>query len=162
MKTFYLPRDLRSELRNVWGVPFFGQEEEVVKKVKDFCKRKKFTKIITVGDYCSLSLPSDIKIFDGKVKRKKIKESLPFSLVCSNPPGTIQKEVWSVLRKAIKENKNIFVKGEEDLLVIPAVLLSQENTAVLYGLFNKGICLVEVSSQTKKRFKELLEKFSTQ
>ncbi|MBU4480952.1 GTP-dependent dephospho-CoA kinase family protein, partial [Patescibacteria group bacterium] len=60
---------------------------------------------------------------------------------------------------AIKENKNVFVKGEEDLLAIPAVLLAGKNTAVVYGLPNKGICLVKISPKTKKNFKELLKKF---
>lgn len=159
MKTLYLPTDLRAKLREVWGIAIFGKEEEVSKEYAELIKEKKFRKIITIGDRCSLSLPSDIKVFDGKINRKEIKETLPFSLRCSNPAGTIQEEVWSTMERAIKENKNVFVDGEEDLLVIPAVLLSEEDTAVVYGFFNKGICLVEVSTETKKTFKELLEKF---
>lgn len=161
MKTLFLPPNLRLELRKVWGIHIFGKEKEIVKKYKELIKKKGFKKTITVGDYCSLALPSDIKIFDGKIKRKKIKNSLPFSLNCSNPQGTIQAGVWPIIKKAIKENKNVFVKGEEDLLVIPAVLLSNKNTAVIYGFIDKGICLIEVSSGTQKTFKELLKKFQT-
>jgi len=163
MKTHYLPEKLRPELRKIWGIPIFGRKGEVFKKFKEFCQEKKFKKIITVGDYCSLVLPSDIKVFDGKIKKKKIK--LPAKLLrgklnCSNPPGTIQKEVWLVIKKAIKNNKNIFIDGEEDLLVIPSVLLSEKNSLVVYGFPSKGVCVIEVSSEMKKSLKKLLKKFN--
>jgi len=161
MKTYYLPEKLRPELRKIWGIPLFNGEKEVLKKFPQFIKKKKFKKIITVGDYCSLALPSDIKIFDGKIKRKKIRKLLKFSLSCQNPAGTIQKEVWPILKKAIKNNENVFIDGEEDLLVIPSVLLSEKNTAVIYGFPEKGVCLIEVSPKTKKILKELLKKFKT-
>lgn len=160
MNTLYLPTELRSELKKVWGIPIFGKEEEVAREYKRIIKEKKFKKIITIGDRCSLSLPSDVKVFDGKINREKIEKSLSFSLSCSNPSGTIQEEVWSIIEKAIKENKNVFVDGEEDLLVIPAVLLAKESSAVVYGFFNKGICLIEVSDKIKETFKELLKKFN--
>lgn len=160
MKTLYLPAHFREEMRKVWGISIFGKEKEVRKEYEKIVKEKRFKKTITIGDRCSLSLLSDIKVFDGKINRKKIKESLPFSLTCKNPPGTIQKEAWAVMERAIKENKSVFVDGEEDLLVIPAVLLAENKSAVIYGFFEKGICLVEVSDKTKKIFKELLKKFS--
>ena len=160
-KTYFLPNKLRKDLRKIWGIPIFNGREKVVRKFKKFIQEKKFKKIITVGDYCSLTLSSDVKIFDGKIKRKTIKKLPKFSLSCRNPAGTIQKEVWSVLKKAIGNNENVFVDGEEDLLVIPSVLLSKKNTAVVYGFPEKGVCLIGVSSQTKKVFKELLQKFET-
>ena len=159
MKTYYLPNKLRGELRKIWGIAVFNGEEKVVKKFKKFIQEKKFKKIITVGDYCSLTLPSDIKIFDGKIKRRRIEKLLKFSLSCQNPAGTIRKEVWPILKKAIENNENIFVDGEEDLLVIPSVLLAEKNTAVIYGFPGKGVCLIEVLPKTKKAFKELLKKF---
>ena len=159
MKTVYLPDELRQELRRVWGIPIFGKEKEIDKKFKQIVREKRFKKIITIGDRCSISLPSDIKVFDRKINRREIKESLPFSLRCSNPPGTIQEKVWPILEQAIKEERNVFVEGEEDLLVIPAVLLAEEDSVVVYGFFDKGICLIKVSKQTKKKFKELLKKF---
>ena len=159
MKTYILPDELKKELRKIWGIPIFGSKEEVAKKFEKIFQEKKFKKIITVGDYCSQNLPSDIKIFDGKIKRKKVKKLLPYFLTCQNPAGTIQKEVWPIIKKAIKERKNVFVDGEEDLLVIPAVLLSEKNTAVVYGFPPKGVCLIEVNSEIKKILKRLLRKF---
>ena len=164
MKTYFLSEKLRLGLRKTWGMPIFGRKSEVVKKFRKILKEKKFKKVITVGDYCSLNLSSDIKIFDGKIRRKKVNPPPKFSgetLRCSNPAGTIQEKVWPKIRKAIRKNKNLFVDGEEDLLVIPSVLLSNKNTAVVYGFPNKGVCLIEVTLQIKKNLKELLKKFAT-
>ena len=161
-KTYFLPNELKGELRKIWGMPIFNGKGGVLKKFQRFAKKKKFKKIITVGDYCSLFLPSDVKIFDGKVKRRKIKIPFSWSFSCSNPPGTIQKEVWPIIKKAIRNKENVFIEGEEDLLVIPCVLLSEKDTAVIYGLVDKGVCLIEVSSEVKKTFKELLRKFETE
>ncbi|HUW72058.1 MAG TPA: DUF359 domain-containing protein [Candidatus Humimicrobiaceae bacterium] len=160
METYFLPREMRSELRKIWGIPLFNGKKKVLNKFQQFAQKKRFKKVITVGDYCSLTLPSDIKIFDGKIKRGKVRKLPKFSLYCSNPPGTIQKGVWLIIKKAIQNKENIFIEGEEDLLVIPTVLLSEKNTAVIYGFPDKGVCLIEVSPRVKKTFKELLKKFS--
>jgi len=158
-KTYFLLNPLRKELRKIWGIPLFNGRGGVLKKFQNFAKKKKFKKIITVGDYCSKVLPSDVKIFDGKIKRKKIKNLPKFSFRCSNPSGTIQKEVWPVLKTAIKNNKNVFIEGEEDLLVIPSVLLAQKSAAVIYGFPEKGVCLIEATDKAKRVFRKLLKKF---
>jgi len=157
--TYVLPEKLKPKLRKIWGISIFGNKERVKEKFENFLRNKKFKKVITVGDYCSLNLPSDIKIFDGKIKRRKIKKILPYSLKCKNKKGTIQKEVWRIIKKAIKESKNIFVEGEEDLLVIPAVLLAPTDSLVIYGLPSKGICVIKVNTKEKKKFKNLLKLF---
>jgi uncharacterized protein (UPF0218 family) len=158
-KTYILPEELKEKLRKVWGIAIFGKKKEVKEKFEKLLKKGNFKKIITVGDYCSINLPSDIKIFDGKVKRRKIKKILNYSLKCKNPKGTIQKEVWQIIKRAIKENKNVFIKGEEDLLVIPAVLLAPKNSLVVYGLPKKGICAIKVNKKMKKKIKNLLKLF---
>jgi len=160
-KTYILPEELKKDLRKIWGVAIFGKKREVKEKFEKFLKEKKFKKVITVGDYCSANLPSDVKIFDGKIKRRKIKKILPYSLKCKNLPGTIQKEVWQVIKKAIKEEKNLFVEGEEDLLVIPSILLAPKNSLVVYGFPKKGICAIEINQKMKKKIKNLLKEFLT-
>ncbi|MCP6718568.1 MAG: DUF359 domain-containing protein [Patescibacteria group bacterium] len=160
-KTYYLPKKLRPVLKRVWGIPVLGENHTVFKKCQKIIKQKGFKKIITVGDYCSLSLPSDVKIFDNKIQRKVVENNLPYSLKLVNPAGTINKQAWKIIDQAIRQEKNIFVKGEEDLLVIPAVLLSSKGIAIIYGLPKKGVCLIESSSKIKKELKELLKKFDT-
>ena len=158
-KTYILPKIFKAKLRKPWGKKFFGSKKEVLEKFEEFLKNKNFKKIITVGDFCSKSLPSNIKIFDGKIKRRKIKKVLPYSLKCKNPKGTIQKEVWEIIKRAVKEEKNVFVEGEEDLLVIPSVLLAPKNSIIIYGFPGKGICAILVNEKTKKKFKNLLKLF---
>jgi len=158
-QTYILPEDLRGELRKPIGVVILGRKKQVFKKFKQFISKEKFQRIITVGDYCSFEIPSDVKIFDGKIRRKKIKRGFPYSLSVRNPAGTIQKEVWGKIKTGIKRKKNIFVKGEEDLLVIPSLLTAPENSLVVYGLPGRGICLVKNSSKNKAIFRDLLERF---
>jgi len=159
MKTYFLPENLRSKLRRPWGIPIFGNKKKVEEKFLKFLTERRFKKIIAVGDYCSLNLQSDIKIFDGKIKRRKIKKVLKFHLKSKNPSGTIQGKVWKKIKKAIAENKNLFVEGEEDLLVIPAVLLSPKNSLVIYGFPKKGICAIETNQKMKREIKNLLKLF---
>jgi uncharacterized protein (UPF0218 family) len=158
-KTYILPEKLKEKLRKVWGVAIFGKKKEVKERFEKFLEKGNFKKVITVGDYCSINLPSDVKIFDGKIKRRKIKKILPYSLKVKNPKGTIQKEVWKIIKKAIKENKNVFVEGEEDLLVIPTLLLAPKNSLVIYGFPKKGICIIKVNQKMKKKIKNLLKLF---
>jgi hypothetical protein len=162
MKTYILPEEIKSKLRKIWGEAIFGKKKEVKRKFKEFLKKGKIKKIITVGDYCSLNLPSDVKIFDGKIRRRKIKLPPKFVgkvLKSKNPAGMIKKEVWRKTKKAIKENKNLFVEGEEDLLVIPAVLLAPKNSLVVYGFPKKGICVIKIDRKMKKKIKKLLKFF---
>ncbi len=160
MRSYLLPERLREKLRRPWGKVILGNKKEVGEKFALFLKKKKFKKIVTVGDFCSQHLFSHLKIFDGKVKRRKIRHSLSYSLSLKNPKGTIQKEAFKIIKEGLMKNKNIFVEGEEDLLVIPAVLLAPSKTLVVYGLPSKGICLIEVNKKTKKKIKKLLEKFT--
>jgi uncharacterized protein (UPF0218 family) len=159
MKTLYLPADVREDLQKPWGISIFGTEEEIRQKYDTIIREKRYDLVITVGDKCSLSLASDIKIFDCKINRKGIEQAIPSGLNVDNPAGTIQEGVWQTVEMAIREKKNICVNGEEDLLVIPVVLLAADNTAVVYGLRGKGICLIEVGTKIKKDFKEIMSRF---
>jgi len=160
-ETLYLPSSLREELKKPWGISIWGSPEQIKKQYKEIIQEKGFEKIITVGDQCSLLLSSDIKVFDKLINRQQVSHEISSSLHLVNPPATIQREAWDVLEKAIQNNQNVEVEGEEDLLVIPIVLLSDNRTVVVYGLRDRGICLIEVSPQMKKNFRELLSQFKT-
>lgn len=158
-KTLYLTNKLRGVLEKPFGTTILGKKESVAKKFNEFCQKKRFKKVITVGDFCSKTLKSNVKIFDGRVERNRKIPLLKYELTLINPPAALDKAGWSVIKKAIKENKNIFVDGEEDLLVLPCVLLSEENYLVVYGYPKKGICLIEVSSKKKKEIRGFLKGF---
>jgi uncharacterized protein (UPF0218 family) len=162
MKNFILPEKLRPALKKPWGRLFNGKRKEVKKRVEEWLKRKNFKKIICVGDLVSKDFVATTKIFDGKIQRKKVKILFNFSFKVKNQKGTIQKEVWEKIKKAIIKNKNLFIEGEEDLMVIPAVLLAPKASVVIFGLPKKGVCAIEVSKKMKERIKGLLKKFLTQ
>lgn len=157
MKTYFLPEKKRAEFQRAWGLPIAGSVKTVIKRYNEFIAKNRFALIVTVGDYCSETLYSDIKIFDRLTQRRAAKNKLRAALKLVNPPGTIQPEAWLVIEQAIKERKNILVNGEEDMLVIPAVLLAPENSLVAYGLPNQGIDCVETTPKTKKIFRDFLE-----
>jgi len=162
MKTLFLPEKSRPKLQEAWGTPLYGNESEVASQYNKFIKEKKYRRIITIGDYCSLHLKSDIKIFDRKVQRKDFEHDFLCAGSIANKSGTIQKESWAAIKKTIDNITNLCVDGEEDLLVIPAVLQASDKDLVVYGLPNKGICLLEATPALKKQFRAFLkENFST-
>jgi hypothetical protein len=159
MKNYFLPEENRARMQKAWGKPLFGSEKEISEKYSRLLEKKKYKTVITVGDYCSHHLNSDIKIFDKKVQRQDFAQKHGCAAAIKNPAGTIQKESWEAIKQAIKEKSNICVEGEEDLLAIPALLLAKPKTLVIYGFPNKGICLIEANLKNKTIFRLALKKF---
>lgn len=68
-----------------------------------------------------------------------------------NPPGTITRNLWETIEKSIGlaengDNQLIIVDGEEDLAVLPCILLAPDDTIVLYGQPNEGLVVLNVSN----------------
>jgi len=158
MKTYFLPDKIRPKLQVAWGLPLYGSVEEVGLQYSKFMAKKKYRRVVTVGDFCSLHLASDVKIFDRKVQRQAFRHDFTCAKDVKNAPGTVQKETWPIVKDAIKNKTNVCVDGEEDLLVIPAVLESGDKNLVVYGLPNKGVSLLETTAKTKKTFRNFLRK----
>lgn len=146
-------------MQKVWGKTIFGTESEVKRRYEEILSKKKYKLVITVGDYCSHHLTSDIKFFDKRVQRQAFEQKHECALTVENPAGTIQKEAWETIKKALKDKSNLCVDGEEDLLVIPTVLLAKPKTLVVYGFPNKGICLLEANLKNKTVFRLALKKY---
>jgi GTP-dependent dephospho-CoA kinase len=158
-KTYILPEKNRTRMQKVWGKPLFGSESEIKEKYQRILDSKKYRNIITVGDYCSHHLESDIKIFDKKVQRQDFDQKHGCDHTVKNPAGTIQKETWEAIKTAIKDKANLCVDGEEDLLVVPAVLMAKPKTLVVYGFPNKGICLLEANLKNKTMMRLALKRY---
>lgn len=160
MEDLFLTKEVRNELKKPLGKLFSGKNErEVVKKVIKEISNKK---LICVGDtatnsFLSIGFKPDICIFDGRVRRNEyIKTRLKPNLFVYNPPSSITKESWRIIKSAIKSGiGKIFVNGEEDLLVIPCVLLSKDNF-IVYGQPSEGLVLVRSDEKAKRRFKKIL------
>jgi hypothetical protein len=84
----------------------------------------------------------------------------------ANPAGTINPDFadhfLSALRVSGTSNSTqvIAVEGEEDLLTLPALLLSPLNAYVIYGQHNVGMCVVKVTEEIKSLAKKLLTEFA--
>ncbi len=99
--------------------------------------------MISVGDMASYTLTGagiklDIIIVDNKINRKPSKQKINFqgkTLKVINVPGTISSNLWCTIRKAIKIGNKVKVSviGEEDLAVLPAVIMAPLGSLVLYG-----------------------------
>ena len=94
-----------------------------------------------------------------------------------NPPGQISKSAWLTIKNELlylkKNSLNkdslplsvLVIKGEEDLLVLPAILEAPIGSFVLYGqppMINdgsSGIVLIKVTEDIKTHVNTLLTKF---
>lgn len=171
-----MPESIRMDLQKPIGILIEGTEndiENVTKRAVDYLQKMKPIKIITVGDIVSRSLRTngldpDIQIVDFKTRRnievnndylKQIKNKY------INKPGTIHKKIagrlFSTIKKIIldKTKHHIIIKGEEDLLALPAILFAPLDSVVIYGLFDKGLVIVEVTEQKKEQIIKIIDLF---
>ena len=168
-KEFVLPEKEREELRKPSG-PIKKNMQDIISSLHSS------QMLIAVGDIVSESLiklgrAADISVIDGKTRRKILNPEgthlfdSAIRLETENPAGVIRQKGALLLKKAITDyhathNKQVIVvTGEEDLLAIPAILLSPLQTIVVYGQFDQGIVVVNVSEQNKKHIYNLFRKF---
>lgn len=179
---YKLPKILRSSLQEPLGKFFTGKESNTAREVKLYLEKNNPPITISIGDYCSKSLFEEnffpeIVIFDGKTHRTR-EINLNFDSYeerkTVNPREWILRVAWEVIENSIKQIQSktskkcricIKINGEEDLLVIPAIISLPLGSAVIYGQphlnTDEGIVVVLVTSSVKKHVKELLNKFDT-
>ena len=130
-------------------------------------KQAKF--LISVGDQTTKNLSDnniipDLSIIDNLIQRKNHNHNIIQEnniLEVSNPPGTITRDLWETIDSAItltkkdKIKRQIIVKGEEDLAVLPCILIAPEDTIILYGQPNEGLVYLE-ASDVKERAEKLM------
>lgn len=126
--------------------------------------------IISIGDETTNNLLNHdivpkIGIIDNIIERKTSKHSIEYNAIilnAVNPPGTITDELWATIQKSFdithKSNVLIVVDGEEDLAVIPCVLMAPEGSLILYGQPGEGVVLVE-TDKVKETAKGMLDNF---
>lgn len=160
-----LQKKLRSELKKPLG-DLYSSFHEARNKLPD----DKF--IISVGDVTTKNLIESKKypklgIIDNRIQRKDSDHEIDYQttiLNAKNPPGTITTDLWETIDQALKSSLNseqnylIVVDGEEDLAVLPCILLAPEDSIILYGQPNEGVVVVEVGA-VKKKAEELINKF---
>ena len=128
-------------------------------------------KMITVGDVVSLTVVKhgiipDLSIYDGMTERKEMTEFATLvrnkgweEKVVRNEAGTITAELFAAIRNALNgKNEIIRVDGEEDLAVLPCILLSPEGTRIIYGWPGKGMKLIVTDDEIRKKAQYLMER----
>ncbi len=157
---FKFSEDVKEFLREPLGI--------VYKNIEDVIKRIKNKKIVCVGDIVFLSmleknLYPNLAIIDLKTKRYKkinIDENIlkKFKILrAKNPRSTITRDLYEKIREGLRYDRClIIVDGEEDLAVIPCILLCDESHVILYGQPDEGIVLVEINEETLERISAIL------
>jgi len=163
----HLPASLREELQKPIGKVVTNALE-----VKQFLSSSSL--LISVGDIVTTSLMQDgiiphISIIDFRTRRHALDKSLiekffsHVQVTLHNPPGTINDD-FAQLFLGILHNKPtnevIRIEGEEDLLTMPAILLSPLGTYIIYGQFEVGMVVVEVTEEIKDMIKRFIIQFT--
>lgn len=82
-----------------------------------------------------------------------------------NPPGFITGELLSAIELSLEQKENnivLQVIGEEDLAVLPIILLAPLGDTVYYGQPNKGVVKVEITESKKNEVKDFFMRFERQ
>jgi len=156
-------RDLKLplSLRPLLQKPF----APVIKKIS----RPKFG-VIAVGDIAAISLLNqkivpNLAIVDLKTKRRQIFPhlqalGLKSGLTAPNPAGIITNySVRQLLNCFSQKQSSLLIDGEEDLLVLPAILLSPLQTTIFYGQPDQGLVKITVTEAVKTKALKFLQQF---
>ena len=166
--SYILPENQRRYFKSPIG-KLLRDQSDILKEIQILKSDTSTQKIIAVGDVTTQllieqTLFPDLAIIDEYVQRKRIEISDLsnfFVLEKDNPAGSIRKDVWLDIQKILKndENKTIIkINGEEDLLVLPAILEAPLHSKVLYGQPNEGLVVVSVTEETKRKITDLMLK----
>ena len=147
-----LPDEMREELAEPLGAIITDPEMSSLKG--------KF--IISVGDVCSITLyrrgiMPHLAVVDGKTKRSSRLDldciAAEKTVTVRNPEGTITAELWNAVKNAMKSDERTLIKvyGEEDLASLACISLAPEGAYVVYGIPDKGMCVVKVTEKTRKK-----------
>jgi len=162
---YILTEKLREVLKEPLGLLVLNNEltyEKIVHRID------KSGLIVTVGDatthrLINLGIIPSIQIVDGREMR--FPRSLPISIIktelrASNPAGHISRDSLRVLSTAIKAIKpvRIIVDGEEDLLVLPAIVFFPNCTSILYGQPRRGMVIIKVNQNSKEMAISIINK----
>ncbi|MYB30821.1 MAG: DUF359 domain-containing protein [Cenarchaeum sp. SB0663_bin_5] len=122
--------------------------------------------VITVGDrtterLLSFGIIPDLQIVDGLEKRRArpLPQSSAYIVTCKNPPSHITDDAISTIIEAYASERPICIRvhGEEDLLLIPALIHAPDHSLLMYGQPNHGLVLVRADPVTRNRAQQLLE-----
>ena len=145
-------------------------KEPLGKSIKESDLKKINTQniLITVGDVVSLTLRKhgilpNLSIYDGKTERRTMTEFAVLAknedggeIIVENSAGMITCGMFDAVKNALtRKIARICVDGEEDLAVIPCILLSPDNTNIIYGWPGEGMMLITTNDIIRERAEKL-------
>jgi len=168
MKAEYtLTQRLRVFFKEPFGVLILGTPEQTMKQLVEKAAKEKPPVIIAVGDVVSQNLHTfnihpQLSIVDGKSLRDQpMPEQTAADKIVhvENPQSTITNESLEAVKVALDSgmHTHIVVDGEEDLLVLPAILHAPENAFIVYGQPYVGIVVAKATKMRKEQVKEFLK-----
>ena len=147
-------------------------ENEVYLESPDFLNETEY--IATIGDICTIKIFEQIRepnlaIVDLKTKRnitldnnqlKAIMKIGINKIEVENPPGSISDQMWKAIESSFSNENNtrITVKGEEDLATLAVISMAPKGAKVIYGMPDRGMVVVDVNQQSKKRANDFLKR----
>lgn len=170
-----LPQFLRERFRKPFGWVISAesrQKNQVMEEARRLASRKKLSPIVSVGDVVTqqalrIGWKPSLAIVDLRVKRRRRFRTISQIADVSgyihkrvvNPSGVILEKLVRLLKAVLQDNQKtlIQIEGEEDLAVLPTVLLAPLNCAVIYGHFQYGVIIVEVTEEKKSEALKLLQ-----
>ena len=130
--------------------------------------------IITIGDICTIKIFEEIRepnlcVIDMKTKRNIYLDSKQRNIMAKigqkiintkNKPGTISIDLWNSIKEGLKNklNTKVVVEGEEDLATLVAISMADLGAKVIYGMPDRGMVVVDVNQQEKKRANSFLKR----
>lgn len=127
------------------------------------------TTYLTVGDVVSLTFRKHgvrpmLSIYDGFTERREMTEFAglvedePKDVVV-NPAGTITAAMAEAVRRGIEGKTGLIrVDGEEDLAVLPCMVLAPNGARIVYGMPGRCMMAIVVDDAVRDRAKELLSR----
>jgi uncharacterized protein (UPF0218 family) len=156
-----LPKSLRGAFKDPFG-PVLSDAEALLSDVHG--------PLIAVGDivtyhFLQVGREPDVAVVDEHTKREVVADEVRDAVVrpdvtVANPAGSLTGDLVGALADALASDDptTVFVDGEEDLAVLPAVLLSPEGASVVYGQPDEGMVHVPVTADARAEFRDLIER----
>ncbi len=157
-RSLVLPESKRGLFKEVLGTELPDSQLDSIKDE---------TTYLTVGDVVSLvfrkhGLRPGLSIYDGFTERREMTEFA--TLVRDeekdevvNPAGMITTELVGAVRRGIEGKTGLIrVDGEEDLAVLPCMVLAPNGTKIVYGMPGRCMMVIVVDDDERDRAKRLL------
>jgi uncharacterized protein (UPF0218 family) len=164
-------------LRTPIGKLFVGNHSTSAKNAIVYIQQRNKGLAIAIGDVCSKSLLDmgfypDIIVFDEKTQRT---ENISLNLEQYSLQHAYNPKEW-ILESAIHQIENaiafstsnncriaVRIDGEEDLLIIPAIIFLPLGSVVIYGqppiTTEEGLVVALITSSLKNKVQDIFNKF---